>query len=127
MNRPRLAIAAWLALALAGLVVAVGVAYAASLLASPDVGLTSEPLSAGAGLAPRLRSVPKQNRKHHRRAGPAPTPATPPSPQTPSPTPAPPTSAPTPAPGPSPTTKPSVPPPERNHSGGDDHRSGGDD
>lgn len=42
----------WSALALAGVLIAVGVSYAASRLASPRVGLSSEPITAGAKLAP---------------------------------------------------------------------------
>ena len=48
----------WVALAIAGLLVAVAVAYAASRLASPHVGLSGEPISAGGHLAP-----PAQTRK----------------------------------------------------------------
>jgi hypothetical protein len=44
---------AWLALAIAGLVVAVSVSYAASQLSKPKVGLTSEPISGVTELAPR--------------------------------------------------------------------------
>ena len=43
---------AWAALAIAGVLIAVGVSYAASRLASPDVGLSSEPITAGSKLAP---------------------------------------------------------------------------
>jgi hypothetical protein len=54
----------WVALALAGLLVAVAVAYAASRLASPHVGLTSEPVSAGAKLAPAPAPRPAPRRRH---------------------------------------------------------------
>ena len=50
---------AWIALALAGLLVAVAVAYAASRLASPHVGLSGEPISAGRRLAPRVQPKPR--------------------------------------------------------------------
>jgi hypothetical protein len=42
----------WVALALVGLAVAVGVSYAASQLSKPKVGLTSEPISHVRELAP---------------------------------------------------------------------------
>jgi hypothetical protein len=44
---------AWVALALAGLIAAVSVSYAASQLSRPKVGLTSEPVSGVAELAPK--------------------------------------------------------------------------
>ena len=50
---------AWIVLAVAGLLVAVAVAYAASRLASPHVGLSGEPVSAGARLAPAERAQPR--------------------------------------------------------------------
>jgi hypothetical protein len=58
----------WLALAAAGLLVAVAVAYAAGRLASPKVGLTSEPVSAGAKLAPpeARKPSPAHSRKRRR-------------------------------------------------------------
>lgn len=43
----------WLALAIAGLLVAVGVTTAATSLTSQRVGLSAEPLDAGDNLAPR--------------------------------------------------------------------------
>ena len=43
---------AWFALALVGLLVAAGASLAASRLASQDIGLASEPLTAGDSLAP---------------------------------------------------------------------------
>ena len=42
----------WVALALVGLVVAIGVSYAASQLSKPTVGLASEPISRVTELAP---------------------------------------------------------------------------
>lgn len=55
------AIAGWIALGVTGLVVAVGVAYAASLFASPDIGLTSEPPSAALRVVPAPRPVMPRN------------------------------------------------------------------
>jgi len=46
----------WVGLALAGLLVAAGVAIAASNLASRQIGLASEPISAGDALAPTAAS-----------------------------------------------------------------------
>ena len=95
----------WAALALAGLVVAVGVSFAASKLAEPSVGLTNEPVSAGARLAPTRtqttedRPARKQKRKR-KRGGASTTPAAPP-----------------PA-----TTRPVAPPPTS--TSGDDHGGG---
>lgn len=43
---------AWVALALVGLVVAVGISYAASQLSKPKVGLMSEPIPGARELAP---------------------------------------------------------------------------
>jgi hypothetical protein len=65
---------AWVALALVGLVVAVSVSYAASQLAKPKVGLTSEPVSGLSGLAPK----PAPGRPRHRPRPPkrSPTPTT---------------------------------------------------
>lgn len=51
MMSPRATIK-WVGLALAGLLVAAGVAIAASNLASQQIGLASEPISAGDALAP---------------------------------------------------------------------------
>src|SRR4051794_29798850 len=78
-------VAKWIALALVGLLVAVGVAYAASRLASPKVALTSEPVSAGAKLAPPAARKPAPRRvpKHRRSRGNGTTsPAPPPAPTT---------------------------------------------
>jgi hypothetical protein len=49
----------WVALALAGLIVAVSVSYAASQLSKPKVGLSSEPVSAVSDLAPS-RPAPRR-------------------------------------------------------------------
>jgi hypothetical protein len=48
----------WIALALAGLVVAVSVSYAASMLSKPQIGLTSEPVSGMTELAPKTTRAP---------------------------------------------------------------------
>ena len=52
MRRPGRAVVGWVALAVAGLVLAAGAAYAASHLASQPIGLSSEPITAGRDLAP---------------------------------------------------------------------------
>ncbi len=49
----------WLLGALAGVVLAAGVTYAASSLSTPRVGLSAEPPGAGADLAPRATATPK--------------------------------------------------------------------
>jgi hypothetical protein len=118
-------VAGWFAIAIAGLVIAVGVAYAASRLASPNVGLSSEPLSAGARLAPRSRPAPRPRPAHHgpKRGHPAPTPTAPPSSSPPAPPATSPPAAPAPAPAPT-----SPAPPSRDDSSGsgaDDHGGGG--
>jgi hypothetical protein len=114
----------WLLLAIVGLVIAVGVAYAASRLASPNVGLSSEPLTAGARLAPRSRPAPKARSAHHgrKRGRPAATPSA-------GGPPAPPVTNPPPAPAPTPTVPaPGAAPHPHDDSaggGGDDHGGGG--
>lgn len=57
---------AWVAFAVMGLVIAVGVSYAASQLSKPKVGLTSEPVSGVAELAPKSASS-KRTRQPSRR------------------------------------------------------------
>jgi hypothetical protein len=49
----------WFLGALAGVVLAAGVSYAASSLSTQRVGLSAEPPSAGADLAPRATATPK--------------------------------------------------------------------
>jgi hypothetical protein len=101
-------IAAWTLAAVAGLVLAVAISYAASTLSSQHVGLSSEPLSAGDRLVPRATRTPT---------------ATPTSkPPTATPTSTPPTATPTSAP---PTATPTFAPSTAPPSGGED--SGGDD
>jgi hypothetical protein len=50
----------WVALALVGLAIAVGVAIAAANLASQQIGIASESVSAGDTLAPSLRTPEEQ-------------------------------------------------------------------
>src|SRR4051812_23142573 len=72
MLRPTLL---WCLAAVAGVVLAAGIAYAASGLARAPIGLASEPLVAGQGLAPKAAptatSTPKP--KPRRKARPKPT------------------------------------------------------
>lgn len=108
----------WFGLALLGILIAAGVAFAASRLASQQIGLASEPISAGDALAPRAKA-PGRPGKRPRHSAPATTPSvtTPPATTTapPHPTPTPETIAPEP--------QPEVP----SHAGGGDgeHRGAG--
>jgi len=72
----------WIGLALLGILVAAAVAIAASRLASREIGLASEPISAGRELAP---AVPRQPRQGSRAPSPDTTTTTPstPAPVTP--------------------------------------------
>lgn len=84
--------ALWFLGALAGVVLAAGVTYAASSLSTPRVGLSAEPPSAGADLAPRATATPtpkprpkrtptpRPKRKRKPRATPRPAPTTVPVP-----------------------------------------------
>jgi outer membrane biosynthesis protein TonB len=84
----------WLGLALLGIVIAAGVSIAASSLASRQIGLASEPISAGDALAPATRTgarqpqrpAHEQGRAEHHKQVPVtpPTPAQPPE-ETPTP------------------------------------------
>lgn len=65
----------WLGLALLGIVVAALVAVLASRLVSQQIGLASEPVSAGDALAPRLGQL------HRRRGAPKPAPKPKPAPE----------------------------------------------
>lgn len=115
----------WVGLALAGLLVAAGVAIAASNLASQQIGLASEPISAGDALAPAA----SQNRGHSPQSpvhaqGDHTTPTAPtttpePQPTTPIPTPEPEVTTPT-TPEGEPTT-----PTSPSNSARDDHGGGG--
>jgi hypothetical protein len=101
---------AWAALALAGLLIAAGAAYAASKIATQPIGLSSEPISAGRGLAPKAtrtaRPKPARTARPTRRRTPTPTP----------------TGAPTRTATAVPTTVPTV---DNSGSGGDDSGGGG--
>lgn len=80
----------WVGLALLGIVIAAGVSIAASSLASRQIGLASEPISAGDALAPatRMQTKPPRPRPHrhgksgHRTTTPAPSPPAPTAPPT---------------------------------------------
>ncbi len=107
----------WVSLALVGLLVAAGVAIAASNLASRQIGLASEPISAGDALAPAAspdRGHGSQGSGHGDRTAPAGAVEPTPTPEEPETT--------TPAPAPeSELTNPAGPAPESS----DDHGSGG--
>ena len=62
----------WFLGALAGVVLAAGVTYAASSLSTPQVGLSGEPPSAGADLAPRATATPTPTSRPRRTATPRP-------------------------------------------------------
>ena len=71
----------WLGLALLGILIAAGVSIAASRLASQQIGLASEPISAGDALAPAKRALAKppkpatHRKSKHRRTTTATTPS----------------------------------------------------
>ena len=100
----------WFALALLGIAVAALVAALASHLVSQQIGLASEPISAGDALAPRLGHEPH-------RGAPQPKPSTKPSPQ-PKPTPAPETAPEPETAAPAPETQPTPEPADDGHGGG---------
>jgi hypothetical protein len=52
----------WLGLALLGILIAAAISIAASRLASQQIGLASQPVSAGDALAPAGREGPRQHR-----------------------------------------------------------------
>jgi hypothetical protein len=56
------ATAKWVALALLGLVIAIGVAIAAANLTSQQIGISSEAITAGDSLAPKPKAKPQDNR-----------------------------------------------------------------
>lgn len=106
----------WATLAVIGLLIAVGVSYAASRLASPDVGLSSEPITAGSKLAPPRSDADSKERANRTKRGKKPgktttTPSAPPVRTQPA------------------TPPPVTPPPTDDNSGSDDSGShgGGDD
>jgi hypothetical protein len=57
----------WLGLGLLGILIAAGVSVAASSLASRQIGLSSEPISAGEALAPAATQAKPRARAEHRR------------------------------------------------------------
>lgn len=57
--------AKWVALALVGLAIAIGVAIAAANLASQQIGIASESVSAGDTLAPSLRTPEEREEGKH--------------------------------------------------------------
>jgi len=64
----------WIALALAGLVIAAGASVAASRLAGQRIGLASEPITAGEELAPRAERPASTPRRRHAEDRPATSP-----------------------------------------------------
>jgi hypothetical protein len=105
----------WLGLALLGILVAAGVAIAASRLASQQIGLASEPISAGDALAPTLRPHgrrPGRRRPHHHVPATTPTVTTPPATTTAPPPPTPTTIE---------TAAPEPQPEGPSHAGGGEH------
>lgn len=62
----------WTLAALVGLLIAAGAGYAASKIATQPIGLQSEPISAGSGLAPKAKAKPRRRPKAT--ATPTPTP-----------------------------------------------------
>ena len=91
----------WIALALLGIAIAAGVSIAASRLASQQIGLASQPISAGDALAPHVSHRPGAHGRPQKTAPPrTPTTQTTTAPQPP-PVPAPTTAAPTTPTGPS--------------------------
>jgi hypothetical protein len=110
----------WVALALLGLLIAAGVSIAASSLVSQQIGLASEPISAGDALAPKASSRANRHEGPRHKASPAKTPTEPAPVKTTAPPPA--STEPQ-----SPSTVPAVPAPpsgsspsggERDHGGG---------
>ena len=103
----------WLALALLGVAIAAGVSIAASRLASQQIGLASQPISAGDTLVPHVSHRPGAHR-HPQKTAPPRTPTT----QT--------TTVPQPPPVPAPTT-PAAPttPTGPSRSGGGEGDGGG--
>jgi hypothetical protein len=106
----------WLGLALLGILVAAAVSIAASRLASQQIGLASQPISAGDALAPAVRQRPA-GRHPGRHPG---TPRTARKPTSPPPT----TRATEPAPPPEPSP---APPAQSQIGGARDGETGGPD
>lgn len=61
--------AAWIGLALLGMVVAAAISIAASKLSSQQIGISSEPLSAGRKLAPPVAKTPGAGEPAHGKPG----------------------------------------------------------
>lgn len=55
----------WVGLALLGVAIAVGVSIAASGLVSQQIGLASEPITAGDALAPRVERTTQRQKPRH--------------------------------------------------------------
>lgn len=55
----------WVGLALLGVAIAVGVSIAASGLVSQQIGLASEPITAGDALAPRVEQTTHRQKPRH--------------------------------------------------------------
>jgi hypothetical protein len=111
----------WVVLALLGLLIAAGVSIAASSLVSQQIGLASEPISAGDALAPQASSWANRHEPPRHKASPAKTPTEP----APAETTAPPPASTEPQ---SPSTVPVVPAPPSGSSpsgGEQDHGGGG--
>jgi len=104
----------WIGLAMLGILIAAVVAVAASRLASRQIGLASEPISAGDALAP-------QTAQPRRASKPQSTDRTPES-TTSVPT----TTTATPEPAPTPTTEAPSPSESSSEDGGGDHEGGDD-
>jgi hypothetical protein len=67
----------WIVLALLGLLIAAGVSIAASSLVSQQIGLDSEPISAGDALAPQAPSRANRHQGARHKVPPAKTPVAP--------------------------------------------------
>jgi hypothetical protein len=78
----------WVVLALLGLLIAAGVSIAASSLVSQQIGLASEPISAGDALAPQESSRANSHEAPRRKASPTKTPTEPAPAETAAPPPA---------------------------------------
>jgi hypothetical protein len=61
--------AAWIGLALLGILAAAAISIAASNLSSQQIGISSEPLSAGRNLAPPVAKAPDTARPAHGKPG----------------------------------------------------------
>jgi hypothetical protein len=114
----------WLGLALLGILIAAGVSIAASSLASQQIGLASQPISAGDALAPSTKEKPRHRRPKQHRANRDHTTTSPTTPST-----APPSQSEPPIYSELPSTTPTVPPREstelNSHDG--EHSGGADD